>query len=226
VISPGTPPAWTELVEEFTRRLVTEHPGIFFNEEVLFLKQFDILLLPLGLAYGKRGTAMPYIETLLRDGWARGDLGLVNRCIAGLGVVGFYYPQALFQTLRAAIPDLTRMEVRAALVRSLAIIRTRHFDTVDIFLRQIGADDAFQRQVSMDTDVELVRRYVSWLGLYNNTSNFSVHYPTMRHGFGIRGILLMSEVGSPQEFVSKYTISTFYMGRDADYRFTNWTRPD
>jgi len=193
---------------------------------VHFLNQFDILLLPLGLAYGKRGTAMPYIETLLRDGWARGDLRLVRRCIAGLGVVGFYFPQAVFQTLRAAIPDLTHADLRAVLVRSLAIIRTRHFDTVDIFLRQIGADDAFQHQVSVDMDVDLVRRYVYWLGLYNNTSHFSLHYPIMRRGFGMRGILLMSEVGSPQEFVSKYTISTFYMGRDAEYRFTNWTRPD
>src|SRR4051812_32055023 len=101
VISPNTPAEWTELLEEFTRRLVAEHPAIFFNQAVPFLNQFDILLLPLGLAYGKHGAAMTEIVTLLRDGWARGDRRLVKRCIAGLGVVGFYYPQAVFQTLRA-----------------------------------------------------------------------------------------------------------------------------
>lgn len=226
VLLPDTPPAWVELLEEFTRRLIEEHPAIFYGEELGFLAQFDIVLVPLGLAYGKRGPSMPYFEALIRDGLSRGDRRQVKRCIAGLGPVGFYYPQAVFHTLRAAIPDFGDPDLQATLVHPLAIMRTLHFDAVDIFLRQIGVDETFERSVSAAADVELVRRYIYWLGMYNNAVHEALFCPKMRRQLLMGGLNALADARSPQDFIANYTPVPIHMVHEAGYRLSEWTLPE
>ncbi|MBC8492782.1 MAG: hypothetical protein H8D43_03270 [Chloroflexi bacterium] len=227
VLLPDTPPGWVRLLEEFTSRLIEENPAIFYGEEETdILAYFDFVLLPLGLAYGKRDSSMPYFETLIQDGLSRGAWHQVERCIVGLGPVGFYYPQAVFNTLRAAIPDFDNADLQVALVRSLAIMRTQHFDAVDIFLHQVGADEIFRHRVSAAADVELVRRYIYWLGIYNNAVHQALFYPKMRRQLLIGGLNALADADSPQDFIANYTPVAIRMFREADYRLSEWTLPE
>ena len=52
-----------------------------------------------------------------------------------------------------------------SLATTLATIRVLHADTVDLFLREVGAPDRLRRLVAERGDIELVRRYVVWIGL-------------------------------------------------------------
>ena len=117
-------------------------------------------MLPLGLAYAKRGPSMPYFETLIKDSLERNDMKSASRYLAGLGSVGFYYPEAMFNTLHNTITDFTKAEIQAAILQPLATVRTLHFDDVDIFLNQVGADDSLRRRISAAAGVESVRRYI------------------------------------------------------------------
>jgi hypothetical protein len=226
VLLPDTPPAWVELLEEFTRRLIEEHPEVFYGEELDFLAQFDTVLMPLGLAYGKCGPSMPYFEALIGDGLRDGNQRQVERCLAGLGPVGFYYPEATFHTLRVAIPNFGDTDLQASLVRPLATMRTLHLDAVDIFLRQVGAEKAFQRSVSIATNVELVRRYIYTLGMYNNAVHQALFYPKMRRQILIGGLNALADAHSPQDFIANYTPVPIRMAREAGYRLSEWTLPE
>jgi hypothetical protein len=225
VLLPDTPPDWLPFVEELTRRLIAEHAALYYGDEPSLLERFDIMLLPLGLAYGKHGMAMPYFEQLMRDGASHSDQRQMERCIAGMAVVGFYYPEAVFQTLRAAIPDLAAPALQAVLVRLLSVIRVLHFDAVDIFLRQIGASEDFQRQVSIAADVALVHSYITWLGLYNNAVHSSLFYPKMRNLLSVAALDILADAGKPEDFIARFTVSSVRAAREADYRFVEWTRP-
>jgi hypothetical protein len=226
VLLPDTPPAWVELLEDLTRQLIEEYPAVFYGEEAGFLAQSDILLLPLGLAYGKRGPSMPYFEGLIRDGLSRGDRRQVERCLAGLGSVGFYHPDAVFHTLRAAILDFSDTDLQAALIQPLAVIRTLHLDRVDIFLEQIGAEETFQRSVSAAADVELVRRFIYTLGLHNNAVHQALFYPKMRRHILMGGLNALADAQSPQDFIATYTPVPIRMVREAGYRLSEWTLPE
>lgn len=225
VLQPGTPPAWVELLEEWTARLFAENPEQVYGAGGL-LGLLDILLLPLGLAYAKRQSAMPLFERLIQDGLLRGDWRQTERVIAGLGALGFYHPQAVFQTLRVALPDLRDPAVQRALVRPLATMRLLHFDEVDIFLSQIDADEHLQRQVVVATDMDQIRRYIYWLGSYNNAVHQSLFYPRMRRRLAAGGLELLAESASPQEFTARYAAVAIRMLRESSFRLEQWTEPE
>jgi hypothetical protein len=226
VLLRGSPPAWIELLEGFMRRLIEEDPETFYNTQAGVLARFDIALVPLGLAYGKCGLSMPYFESNIREQLQRGDLQKVARWIAGLGPVGFYYPQAVFQTLRSAIADFSLPELQTSLIGALATIRTLHFDAVDIFLNQIGANEAMRQQVTSASDVELVRRFVYRLGIYNNAVHQALHYPRMRRQLLTGALIALANARQAQDFVATYTLVPIHMVRESGYRLEAWTLPE
>ena len=226
VLLPDTPPEWVALAEEFTRRFIREHPAIFYCEEPSVLTLFDIMLLPLGLAYGKRGKSMPYIETLIGDGLKKGDRRLVERCITGLGIVGFYYPKAVFQVLEPVIPKLDTEALQTALIRTLATIRVLHFDEVDNFLRQVGADEKLQRRVSATTDITLVSRPIQWMGLVNNLIHYSLFFPKMRRRLAIGVLNTLAEAKTAREFLTSYTLEVIHLTQESDFQLKNWRLGD
>lgn len=227
LLLPDTPD-WTDLAVTCTQRLLTENAQIFYGDEPGILNLCDVVLLPPGLAYGKRGDTMPYIETLLRDGLQRGDLRLVKRCIAGLATVGFYYPRAVFATLGAVIPDMNAVsdELKPALIKTLSVIRTLYFYDVDMFLYQIGADEDMQRAVAAASSVELVSQTIRLPGYYNNAVHASIFYPKMRRHLTSGALNILAEAATPQEFISRYAAEAIQMAKDADYTLKNWTLPD
>lgn len=231
VLLPDTPPEWLGLVENLTRRLATENPEVFYQEQAGFLARFDLLLLPLGLAYGKRGPveegpAMPYFEELIREQVAAENWQQVKRILAGLGPVGFYYPDAILTTLPAAITDFNHPELQEALVAPLSVMRLLHLDDVDIFLQQIGAGETLRRRVAAEANVETLGKYLYRLGIYNHTIYAATYSPKIRRNFIIGGFEVLVDTADPQQFVTHYATSSVRMAREAEYRLIEWTLPE
>lgn len=223
VLLPHTPHEWTPLVEELTEGLFGANPDLIYGTTPSLLQQFDILLLPLGLAYGKLGQTMPLIELLLQDGLMRDDRRQVERIVAGLAAVGFYYPEPVLRLLGDVVAAM-RDDLPAALTPTLATIRMQHRDAVDVFMARRGLSDALQRRVAAAADTELVRRYIYWLGLYNQVVHSCVYYPKMRRQMAMAAMEMLTRSRTPNEFVAVYTATVFRMLREAGFRLSEWTR--
>jgi hypothetical protein len=221
-----TPQAWTELLQDFTTRLIAENPEIFYGERSPLSADFEVIMLPLGLACAKQGGSIPHIENLLRDGLRRDDTKLVCRCIAGLGAVGFYYPKAVFHTLRAAGIDFRSAALQEALVSALATIHTLHMDAVDALLDTVGASEGLRRRVAANANSERVRNYVFLIGFYNNAVHQALKYPKMRRQLLMHSLHLLAEARSPKDFVAGYVADSIRMARDVDYNLIRWTTED
>jgi hypothetical protein len=224
VLLPDTPADWTPLLEQLTARLVREDPATVLAG-VDAGGSFDFAFLPLGLAYGKRGGSMPQFETLLRESLGSRDLALVSRIVKGLGVVGFYYPQSVFRTLEHFLTDLREPELIDSLVAALAVIRVLHFDPVDLFLRQEGLEH-LQAQISALAEVELVRRYVAWIGFVNNSVHLTLHYPKMRRHLLVHALETLADCRDAGEFLRRHTPEQLTMLFEADFELARWTLPE
>lgn len=225
VLLPNTPVEWTPLVENLTERLFTEHPDLVYGVTPSILQQFDILLLPLGLAYGKVGQTMPLIELLLQDGLLRHDRRQVERVVAGLAAVGFYYPETVLRLLGDVVTALGA-DLPEALTPTLATIRMRHRDAVDVFMARRNLSEILQHRVAASADTELVRRYIYWLGLYNQVVHSCVYYPRMRRQMAMAAMEMLTRARTPNEFIVVYTATVFRMLREAGFRLSEWTREE
>jgi hypothetical protein len=214
------------MLEEFTARIIEGDPDIFFGKWSPLPAGFEGVLLPLGLAYAKQGNAMPYLREVIRDGLKGGQLDRVRRCISGLGPVGFYYPMAVFQTLREANVDFRRNDIEEALVSAFATIRTLHIDEVDAFLDTVGAGDSLRRRVAANADTNTVRDYIFLLGFYNNAVHQALKYPKMRRGLLMHGLSLLADARNRREFLAPYATDALRMLRDAKYDLIQWTEKD
>jgi hypothetical protein len=222
VLLPNTPPAWATLAEQFTERLFVEHPDLINGTTPSLLQALDLLLLPLGLAYGKIGQTMPMIELLVQDALLRGDDQQLDRITAGLAAVGFYYPQPTL-TILGQIVEATSDALPAALTTTLATMRMLHLDAVDVFMAQAGLSATLQRQVAAAADSELVRRYIYWLGLYNQVVHSCVYYPKMRQQMAMGAMEMLARARTPPDFIAAYTATVFRMLREAGFRLSEWT---
>ncbi|GAB4434438.1 MAG: hypothetical protein OHK0015_24190 [Chloroflexi bacterium OHK40] len=224
VLLPQTPAAWAPLVEELTEALFRDHPDLVYGAAPSVLQSFDILLLPLGLVYGKLGQTMPLIELLLQDGLLRDDRRQVERVVAGLAAVGFYFPEPTLRLLGEVVAA-TGNSLPAAMVSTLATIRTLHLDAVDVFMARVGLSDELQRRVAASADTELVRRYIYWLGLYNQVVHSCLFYPRMRRQMAMGAMEMLARARAPQEFIGAYTATVFRMLREAGFNLSEWTLP-
>ena len=225
VLLPDTPSGWIPLAEELTERMFREHPDLVFGERPSLLQRVaDLLLLPLGLAYSKLGQTMPLLELMLQDGLLRNDEHLVDRVVAGLGAVGFYAPESVLRLLDR-VPGGMEGRLPKSLIPTLATIRTLHIDAVDRFLvrHELGAE--LQRRVAAASDTELVRRYIYWLGLYNQVVHSCLYYPKMRRRMAMGAMVMLARARTPQEFIGAYTATVFRMLREAGFRLSEWTTP-
>jgi hypothetical protein len=221
-----TPPEWVPLLEDLTRRYVTEQREDFLHPPSLLAHHLDTVLMPLGLAYGRLGSRPALFEQILRDAMASGDTPMASRCIAALAPAGFYYPHALFDVLRPAFAKLDDSAIANALMTTLATVRTLHFDAVDQFLSSVDAPEPFRHRVDAAADVTLVHRYIRVLGFYNSGVYISIHYPRMRPTITAGSLRLMAAAQSPVQFVADYTLSVLHLLRDAKFRMQDWTLPE
>ena len=226
VLFKGTPDEWVPFLEELTQRYVDEHREDFLVPPTPLARELDLNLVPLGLAYGKRGTGMPYFDRLLGDAIAANDMPLTARIIAALNAVGFYYPGAVFRVLEPAFAKLDDERVAAALVSTLATIRTLHFDAVDQFLNRVEAPETLRRRIDASADVALVHRFIRVLGFYNNGVHLSTKYPRMRRCFSAGSLRILSTAKNGVQFTVDYTLAALRMARESKFRAMEWTLPE
>jgi hypothetical protein len=226
ILLKNTPEEWTDFLQACTARLIEENPDIFYGRRSPLPADFDIVLLPLGLAYAKQDRSMAYIEKLIKDGLERQNLDSVRRCISGLGAIGFYYPKAAFQVLRAAGVDFRSAGLESALVPALATIRALHIDAVDTFLDNVGATESLRRRVAASADTEKVRNYIFLVGFYNNAVHQALKYPKMRRGLLMHSLDLLADARGPKDFVAAYATDSIHMARSVDYNLLSWTEQD
>ena len=222
VLMPATPPSWVPLLEDLTQRLFAEHAA---SEVPLLAPGFDALFVPLGLAYGKCKAGMPLFERLLAA--SANEPERTARLVAGLGPVGCYYPRAVLAALRPCFDALAALPAtRAALVGALATMRSLHFDPVDAFLSDAGADEALCRDVAAAVDMDRVQQFMRLLGYYNNAHHFCVNHPRMRRGLAASALRLLAESGSAADFITGYAQAAIGMAREAGFVLTEWLRPE
>jgi hypothetical protein len=227
VLIKGTPDEWVELLTTLTRSYLTDHADRFRGDASRLGQELDVVFLPLGLAYGKRGVpSMPFFEELLQKALGDGDTALLTRSVAALSVVGFYYPEGMFEALRPLMAKLGDGAIRSAVVANLATVRTLHFDAVDRFLGSAGAPDDLRHDIDAAADVELVRRYIRILGYYNNAVHFTLNYPRMRKPLSTGALKLLATARDANQFVADYTATSMRMLREADFRVLKWTEPE
>lgn len=215
-----TPPGWTGLVDEMTRRCLEER--FRAGDARRAPKVAELLLVPLGLAYGKQGKGMPLFEELVAAA-ARGrqperDADL----LAMLAPVGFYHPQAVLDTLRPHLAPLAAQGSRAALTLVLATMRTLHFDRVDLFMEQEALDAALRQEVTAATDVALIDAFMRKLGLFNNAVHQCLFRPGMRKRLSEFPLEVMATAGSSREFIAAYAAQAIRMARETDFRLLDW----
>lgn len=226
VLLKTTPPEWVGLLEDLTGRYVREHRDAFLGPSSRLAGHFDLVFVPLGLAYGKRGAGMPLFESLMQEALAANDTAFLARVVAALGPVGFYYPHATLDVLAPAMAQVEKSEIADVLTNTLATIRTLHFDAVDQFLSRTGAPEEFSRGIDTVADVGLVHRYILALGYFNNSVHFTLNYPRMRKPLSAGALKLLAESGSPREFLGAYTASAWRMLHASKFRVLEWTLPE
>jgi hypothetical protein len=222
---PGTPEAWIPHLESSTEYLAEAHRATFLGDADGLPADFDIGLLPLGLAYGKRGRGMPLLDAMLRRG-LDGDRPLALRIIRGLAAVGVYYPYAAFDTLRPAFEHLDEPDVATACVDTLAAMRALHFDAVDLFLQQVGAADELRERVSRHEASGLVSRCVHLVGYYSNAVHQALHYPIMRRALLIDALESLGRAHRPADFIRAHTPTLVQLLEKSEFELIRWTRPD
>lgn len=225
VLMKATPPEWVALLEDLTRQYIEQHRQEFLGDSSRLPGGLDIVALPLGLAYSKAGSSMPLFDELLRDALAKNDTPLAARIIAGLAAVGFYDPLALFGILDPAFAHLGDEPIADALVTTLAIVRTLHFDAVDRFLHEKNAPPPLRHRVDTTAGVGLVHDYIRVLGYYNNAVHFTLRYPRMRGPLSTGALKLLARTPSAPAFATDYTMSAIRMLRDSGFDLRKWTLP-
>jgi len=226
VLLPKTPVAWVRLLEDMTRR-VLEKDHKPPNERAGFLKARDLMYVPLGLAYGKRGDGMPLFEELLASATSTARHESAAILVSGLGPVGFYYPRGVLAVLEPHLNVLIVQSVtRDALITALATIRTLHYDLVDTFMFRAGLDESLYRKVAAITDVQLINRFMLTIGLYNNAVHQCLHYPRMRRWLTMFPLERLAQADNASDVVTDYAARFLLMAREANFHMFELTLPE
>jgi hypothetical protein len=215
-----TPPAWTGMLEDMTRRCLEEP---FRAGEARPPKVAQLLLVPLGLAYGKQGKGMPLFEALAAAAATGREPERSAQLLSMLAPIGFYHPDALLDTLRPHLAALAAVDgLRRALTVVLATMRTLHFDLVDLFMEREQLDEALRREVVATTDVALIDEFMRTLGFFNNAVHQCLFRPGMREGLSVFPLKVMAEAGSTREFIAAYAAQAIRMARQTRFRLDEW----
>lgn len=221
-----TPARWLPLLDALTQRLVAEHRAT--GGPPALVPFFDGLYVPLALAAAKAGTPVPLFDRLLADaGSAHGPAEvLLRRLLAGLGVAGFYQPQAVLRWLAPHLPVLLTIEpLQPSLVEALATIRTLHDEAVDLALADAGAGEPLRQQVIIATEPARVQAFMRFVGFYNNVVHQCVHVPALRVGLAQFALGQLASAGDSETFARAYAARLLQMTVDADFDLARWFDP-
>ena len=164
------------LLEDLTERFVRENRGVFFEDPWGLYQNFEIPLLPLGLAYCQENIVdLPLYRGLLESAMETGDVELFDRMIRGLSSVGHFYPEAVLDFV-ASFENLGVLDHPSEALRILlASIGAVHPGAVDRFCLRVGYDETARRAIRVRAEPELARRYIEWVANYNLCAYMLTH---------------------------------------------------
>ena len=223
VLVEKAPAAWVGLLEDLTRTFVDENRAAFLAADGGTGAAFEVDLLPLGLAYGKRGGPMPYFGTLLSaaaadrtrrcstgssGGWRRWGSPTPMPCSRRCGSRS---PSSSTRPSRTAWPPPSPPSGSSTPTPSTCSCATSAPPT--------GCGSWWPGR----GDMELVRRYVVWVGFYNNGVHQALFHPKMR--VGLLAVILdaLATAKDAKAFVRQITPGPLEMLRQADYHLERWT---
>jgi len=181
---------------------------------------------PLALALSKRGQPLTLYTTQLAATAASHDEVMSLRLIEALGNVGYYCPRPTLDVFAACNTALTTPAQREALETALGIMRASHADAVDGFIEQQGLGEAAARRIAMQSNPELLRKLIWYLGLYSHGVYASRHYPRMRSTIVASAYKLLATVESPVAFGLAYSEVAGNLFRQSKYDLTEWMKQE
>lgn len=223
VLLPDTPREWIPLLESFTGQLCKQDEQSM--GKLPLSGHIKMLPVPLGLAYAKASEPMPFFLQLLREASTAGNQPALASCLSGLGAVGFYYPQAILPVFQEFLKFENEYSWEL-LLDPLSMMRALHTDDIDRFLTAAGQDSSYQHRVAAQSNMDILNRYITIMGLYNNAVHFSAKYPRMRGPFSMGAFNLLAECGSANDFLVRYSQSALTLFREADFNLREWTLPE
>lgn len=223
VLLPDTPREWIPLLESFTGTLCKQDEQSMGR--LPLSGHIKMLPVPLGLAYAKAGEPMPFFLQLLREASTSGNQPALASCLSGLGAVGFYYPHAIFPVFQEFL-KFENEHCWELLLDPLSMMRAIHTDDVDRFLAAAGQDSAYQHRVAAKSNMDVLNRYITIMGLYNNAVHFSAKYPRMRRPFSVGAFHLLAECGTANDFLARYSQDALALFRAAKFNLREWTLPE
>jgi hypothetical protein len=231
VLLKTTPPEWVALLEELTSATIEKNDGILAGEDgVLGKALIDQILLPLGLAYGKRGTDMALFTELVGDRLSAADAASAARVIRSLGSIGFHHPRVVTDTIsrlwaaQAEAGARLQGEPLDALVDALATIRVLHPNQVDDLLLEL-ADEQLQVGVRNSLEPEWLRPQIALLGLFNNGVHMATCNPIMRENLLVPTYQMLIEAPDLKSAVSGLTKRAWDLVETHDFHLDRWMGP-
>jgi hypothetical protein len=183
----------------------------------------NVLLLPIGLAYGKANSRMHCLEQLRDSAVSDGNFHSLSAFISGVAAIGIYYPTEVLSILQGVVNTAHEPIVQNALIDALGLIRAVHPEEADAFVNQFSQAKLLQSQVVAGSEVSRVRNYVRVVGAFNNSVHLSVYYPIMRRVFAVGAFDLLSRSPTREAFLTDYTRAALKLFRAADFDLTRWT---
>lgn len=231
VLLETTPAEWVPLLEELTASTVENHLEEFRNGGgILTEGHIDQVLLPLGLAYGKRAVDMPLLLDLATESIAEGDAVEAARVINVLGSVGFHHPRVARDALWSIWEQMSAddnqhpAELTEALVQAMTTIRALYPDIVDDLVADIG-DETVEASFRTAPQPAWLRSQVSLLGLYNNGVHIAVCNPIMRTGLLEPIYSMLVEGPDLATAVKGLTKRAWDLAAKHDYHLDRWMGP-
>jgi hypothetical protein len=186
------------------------------------LKDWNVFLLPLGLACGKGESPMVEVTDALLAAIRKGDYEFVEVLVESLGLVGFYCPNQALPPL-AVVCDKARSWKDDALVEALSTIAVIHSDQVDVVLRDTGRLD-LRADVLARSDIAKSQLLFDRVALFSNSVNQAWRYPILREML-VRGTIQhMASAKSPRDFTAKLTRTFLQLLRGSDHQIGVWGR--
>ena len=99
-------------------------------------------------------------------------------------------------------------------------------DAVDGFIEQQALGEAAARRIATQSNPELLRKLIWYLGLYSHAVYASRHYPRMRSTIVASAYTLLATAESPVAFGLAYSEVAGNLFRQSKYDLTEWMKQE
>ncbi|WP_280314746.1 hypothetical protein [Nocardia wallacei] len=212
---------WTSFVEWQTARIFTEDPSRVARHFLSEMKDFNVFLLPIGMACQSDSMPMQPVNSALRNAISNADHDVSSFIIEGLGHLGLYKPLLAVESLAIAFDHLNIEPVAKALISAISVMASVRPGIIDVLLEEFSSQD-LRPSIIASTDIRRTKTYMDRVGFYNNAANQAVMHPVMRDGLLIPSLRALGSARSQRAYIATFTPVALKLLRDSDYKLIDW----